>query len=155
MKHCIWALIGILFFSCTSNTIYEKPKDLIPKDTMAALMTDLYIASSSRNLKNKNFQKGINYVTLVYNKYKIDSTRFKKSNFYYTTKVDDYQKLLEQVKINLESRKKVFTGQRRIKDSIRQDSIKRLAFPRKKGVDSTLTYKKGKVTGDLLKNKKN
>ena len=43
--------IAILLFllSCTSNTIYKKPKDLIPKDSMVALLTDMYIASSAKS----------------------------------------------------------------------------------------------------------
>jgi hypothetical protein len=152
MKKFLWVFITVFFLSCTSNTIYKKPKDLIPRDTMVALMTDLFIASSSTNLKNKNFQKGINYTPLVYTKYKIDSTRLKTSNYYYTTKVDEYQKLLEEVKSNLEERKKVFAKQRRIKDSIRQDSLRKLS-PRASGKDPNATYKKSTSTGDLLHKK--
>jgi hypothetical protein len=126
MKKYLLLLVSCYLFSCTSNTIYEKPKDLIPKDTMVAVITDLYIASAARNLKNNKFQKGVNYIPLVYNKYGIDSLRLKRSNFYYTTKVDEYQKLLEKVKANLEGTKKIYTDKRRVKDSIRQDSIKRL-----------------------------
>ena len=60
----------LLLASCTSNTIYKKPKDLIPKDSMVALLTDMYIASSAKNRKNKFLKKEKNYVVLVYEKYK-------------------------------------------------------------------------------------
>lgn len=118
-------LVLTSLYSCTSNTIYERPKDLIPKDTMVALMKDLYLASSSRNLKNIKLQKGINYIPLVYAKYRIDSLRLKRSNFYYTTKVDEYQKLLEEVKLGLENQRKKFSRQKKVRDSVRADSIRK------------------------------
>ncbi|MFY0602328.1 MAG: DUF4296 domain-containing protein [Flavobacteriaceae bacterium] len=153
MKKFLCVFIVISFFSCTSNTIYEKPKDLIPKDTMKALMTDLFIATSSTNLKNIHFQKGINYTSLVYNKYKIDSTRLKRSNYYYTTRVDEYQKLLEDVKLALENQKKIYVKQRHIKDSIRKDSIKKLAPKVKK--DPNTSYKNLSIPKNLLHKKRN
>ncbi|MDT7831304.1 DUF4296 domain-containing protein [Flavobacteriaceae bacterium S356] len=98
---------------------------MIPKDTMVALMTDLYLASSSRNLKNIKLQKGVNYIPLVYAKYNIDSLRLKRSNFYYTSKIDEYQKLLEEVKLNLEEKRSIFSRQKKVRDSIRADSIRK------------------------------
>ena len=47
MKKILPLLIGILLTSCTSNTILKKPVDLIPKDTMVLLLTDLFIAKSA------------------------------------------------------------------------------------------------------------
>lgn len=147
MRKVFWSFIILIsLYSCTSNTIYEKPKDLIPKDTMVSLMTDLYLASSSRNLKNINLQKGINYIPLVYAKYDIDSLRLKRSNFYYTSKVDEYQKLLEEVKLNLEQKRSLFSRQKKVRDSIRADSIRKTSSKvkvkpkktRKKGVGSSL-----------------
>ena len=46
-------ILFLVFASCTSNTIYKKPENLIPKDSMIALLTDMYIASSAKNQKNK------------------------------------------------------------------------------------------------------
>ncbi len=147
MKKVFWLfLIFTSLYSCTSNTIYERPKDLIPKDTMVALMTDLYLASASRNLKNIKLQKGVNYIPLVYAKYNIDSLRLKKSNFYYTSTIDEYQKLLEEVKLNLEDQRKKYSRQKKVRDSIRADSIRKNLSkvqvkskkPNKKGVGSSL-----------------
>lgn len=139
-------LLFCSLYACTSNTIYERPKDLIPRDTMVALMTDLYLASASRNLKNIKLQKGVNYIPLVYAKYNIDSLRLKRSNFYYTSTIDEYQKLLEEVKLNLEEQRSKYSRQKKVRDSIRADSIrKRLSKakakpkkPIKKGVGSSL-----------------
>ena len=88
MKNLSYLLVFLCLFSCTSNTIFEKPEDLIPKDTMSLLLQELSIASSSKFMKNKNFEKKINYMPLVYDQFKIDSTRFKTSNLYYMSKID-------------------------------------------------------------------
>ena len=91
--------------SCTSNTILEKPKDLIPKDSMVLLLTDLFIAKSAFVEKNTKNQRKINYMPLVYNKYKIDSTRFGTSNFYYTSKLEEYEEIYKAVNLKLIAKK--------------------------------------------------
>ena len=89
MKHTtIFLIFMTLLASCSSNTIYDEPKDLIPKDSMVLLLKDLYLATSAKSIKNKKQQKKISYTPLVYNTYKIDSLRFSTSNFFYTSKVD-------------------------------------------------------------------
>jgi hypothetical protein len=118
----LFVLISLLC-SCTSNTVYEKPKDLIPKDSMILLLKDLYIASSARSIKNKKLQRKITYIPLVYDTYKIDSLRFHRSNVYYTSKVDDYQPILEEVMVLLEKEQAAFAKIKKVKDSIRKDSL--------------------------------
>ena len=108
MKKIVVLLGLISLASCTSNTIYEKPKNLIPKDTMTLLLTDLFIASSAYFSKNTHSEKKANYMPLIYDKYKIDSLRFTKSNFYYMTKIDEYDELYKEVKINLTNLKNQF-----------------------------------------------
>lgn len=113
MKKKIFFLAIILLASCTSKTILEKPKDLIPKDTMVLLLTDLYIAKSASNEKNINNERKINYVSLVYNKYLIDTTRFISSNFYYTSKLEEYDLIFKEVKANLTLKKEEIEKKRR------------------------------------------
>lgn len=105
MKKIVFLLSGFLLVSCTSSTIYKKPDNLIPRDTMVSLLSDLYIASFAFHEKNIQLEKKVNYMPFVYEKYKIDSTRFKESNFYYLTKVDEYDILSKEVKDNLKKRK--------------------------------------------------
>ena len=98
MKNSITYLILIvLFASCRSNTIYEEPIDLIPKDSMMMLLKDLYLATAAKNIKNNRQQKKVSYITLVYNKYNIDSLRFNTSNLYYTSKIDIYEPMLNEI----------------------------------------------------------
>lgn len=87
--------------SCTSRTIYKKPDDLISKNQMINLWTDIYIAYGTRGIKNKKLEQKISYLPLVYNKYKIDSVRFMRSNIYYTSKVELYEEMFKSVEKNL------------------------------------------------------
>jgi len=101
MKKLIFFLAIILLASCTSKTILEKPANLIPRDTMVLILTDLYIAKSASPEKNINNERKINYVPLVYNKYLIDSTRFINSNHYYTSKLEEYDLIFKDVKATI------------------------------------------------------
>ncbi|TMM30468.1 DUF4296 domain-containing protein [Polaribacter aestuariivivens] len=122
MKKISTLFIVTFLVSCTSNTIFEKPKDLIPQDTMSLLLQEMVIAGSAKFIKNKNNEKNINYMPFVYDKFKIDSTRFMESNLYYMSKIDMYQDLLDSAKKSLEKRSEVFKRQKTVLDSIRKDS---------------------------------
>ena len=128
-------LLSFVFLSsCTSNTIFKKPQDLIPRDTMSLLIQDMMIASSAKFIKNVNKQKKINYMSFVYDKYKIDSVRFQNSNFYYISKIDLYEEIITDAKVKLEDKKKFFT-----KIKATQDSINKLK--RKKIRDTLFSFK--------------
>jgi len=120
-------LLISLAFSCTSNTIYEKPKDLIPKDSMIDLLVDMQLAVGARSGKNLDEKYGLNYMPLVYEKYNIDSTRFAESSFYYATDIDHYTKILKTVKSRL---KKLKEENEAILEE--QDSIKKENYPKLK-----------------------
>ncbi len=91
----------VVLLSCTSRTIYKKPDDLIPKEQMVELWVDIMIADGASNVKNKDAQRKINYMRFIYQKYQIDSVRFMKSNIYYTSKVEEYEKMFEDVSSKL------------------------------------------------------
>jgi len=126
MKKIFYFFSIIFFLSCTSNTILEKPKDLIPKDSMTLLIEEMMNASSSKFIKNKFQETEINYMTLLYERFKIDSSRFQTSNLYYMSKVDIYQKILEQATKNLEAKKEIYASKKTKLDSLRKDSIKKI-----------------------------
>lgn len=124
-------LIIVLFFfifltACSSNTIYKEPENLIPKDSMMMVIEDLIIASSSKHLNNKNNKNNINYLPLVKEAYKIDSTRFMQSNIYYTSKIDLYVTMLTEVRENIALKRTLFKKIKRTKDSIKFDSLKNI-----------------------------
>lgn len=118
--------LGIFFMGCTSNTIIKKPDHLIPKDQMVDLLTDLLIASGAENIKNIDLERNVNYFPLVFEKYGIDSTRFKESNYYYTSKIDDHEEILKKVDERLKAMKKELDDEIKLRDSLKTDSLKDL-----------------------------
>ena len=138
MKKISGIFIFLFLVSCTSNTIFEKPQNLIPSDTMSLLLQEMVIASSAKFMKNKGQQKNINYMPLVYEKFKIDSSRFETSNQYYMSTIDKYQEILEGAKASLESRNEVFKKIKTRLDSLRKDSI-RIARKNQNKLDSILS----------------
>ncbi|MFT6755934.1 MAG: hypothetical protein ACJAV9_001425, partial [Urechidicola sp.] len=105
MKQLLY-LFSILIFlsSCTSNTIYKKPKDLISQEQMVDLIVDMQLAIGGKNVKNIE-EKRSDYMPLIYEKYGVDSARFSRSNFYYSTTIDDYVNILQAVKVRLDTLK--------------------------------------------------
>lgn len=119
MKQFIRFTLLLLFVvSCTSNTIYKKPEDLIGKDEMIALILDIQLANGARNVKNKDEKRMVEYMPLVYDKYGIDSARFARSNFYYSTRIDDYTKMLKAVQARLAKMEKEYDRKVFVEDSI-------------------------------------
>jgi hypothetical protein len=128
MKNSILIFLFFGLIACTSNTIFNKPDDLIPKDKMVELLTDLYLTSSSKPYKNELNERNIDYTFLVYEKHGIDSARFRRSNFYYTTKIDEYEKIYFEVEKNINALNTEFKGIKKEKDAIRRDSIEKVRF---------------------------
>ncbi len=120
MKKLGILLTVLVLASCTNNPIIEKPKDLIPKDTMVLLLTDLFIAKSAFAEKNLNNNRKINYMPLVYNKYKIDSTRFISSNLFYTSRFEEYGLIYEEINEKLLVRKALL--QKKLKMVLEKDN---------------------------------
>jgi len=124
MRKILLLLFGPLFFlACTSNTIYKKPTDLIPKDTMSLLIKEMFIAAAAKNIKNKNLQRRISYIPLIYNKYNIDSARFKSSNFYYTTQNDEYQAMMEKILVEVKKEQLKYSKIKKAQDSIAKNML--------------------------------
>lgn len=121
MKNIITIIFGLIILSsCTSNTIYKKPKNLLTKNEMVNIITDMYIAEGARSVHNIDLERSVDYMPLVYEKYKIDSVRFAESNFYYTTKIDDYEDILKMVENRLKEKKIKYEKIAKEKDSIKQ-----------------------------------
>ena len=142
----------IFLTSCTSRTIYKKPEDIIPKNQMIDLWVDIYIANGAQSVENKNSERLINYFPFIYQKYNIDSVRFMKSNIYYTSKIEEYEEMFQQVEKKLFDIKTVLDPLSEgidprlpiyVKDSIRRSNTK-------KPVD-TLKLNKNKMLNKIRK----
>lgn len=124
MKHIIYIFTVVLLSSCTSNTIYKKPENLLSKKEMVNILTDMYLAEGARSVQNKDAEKLVDYMPLVYEKYKIDSVRFAESNFYYNTRIDDYEEILKTVDQRLKDMKIKYEAIAKKEDSIRRSKNK-------------------------------
>lgn len=121
-KYFYILFLTLFLINCTSNTIIKKPDDLISKDQMVDLLTDMFLAIGGENIKNIHLERRVNYFPLVFEKYQIDSTQFKESNFYYISKIDDYDEILRRVDKRLKAQREVFEKERELQDSIRREA---------------------------------
>jgi hypothetical protein len=112
-----------LLISCESKVNYEKPKDLIPRDVMIDMLYDMHLAVGTSNIQNKNLEKDRNYMSLVYQKYGIDSTRFAISNIYYTSQAVEYEEMFEEVERRLEELHEQYQNER---DSLIQERNRKI-----------------------------
>lgn len=126
MKKISFLLILIFLASCTSNTILKKPDNLIPKDSMSLVLQQMMIASSAKYVKNKNLEKNIEYMPLVYDQFKIDSARFQTSNLYYMSTIDLYKDIVSDAKTSLEKQKEIYEKINHKNDSLRNDSLNKI-----------------------------
>lgn len=86
---------------------------------MVDLLTDLLLASGAENVKNLQLKRKVNYYPLVFEKYNIDSTQFKESNYYYSTKVDEYDQIIRKVETRLNEMLHKYEKEKRVQDSIK------------------------------------
>ena len=154
MKNILYILVLIFLTSCTSNTIYKKPENLITKDSMVVLISDMYIAMSTKNVINKNLERKVNYMPFVYAKYKIDSARFNKSNIYYTSVIEEYNEILLEVKERIKKEHKKYAQALSTQDSIKNEAKRKIKEKRMKELKKEGILNKSKVVDTLLLKKK-
>lgn len=105
MKQCFLATIIFVFFSCNDT---KQPKNLLDKNKMSDLITELSIYNS---ICNYYFNKDTIFVTgtqaEIFAKYGIDSLAFQEQHNYYKSKTDDYSEIIEKVKEKISAQLKI------------------------------------------------
>ena len=89
-----------LIIGC-NNSVIKKPKNLIEKEKMIDVLYDLSLLES---MKSQNINGGISNKSVsdyIYKKYKIDSIQLAESNKYYASDLEEYKKMIENVKERL------------------------------------------------------
>ncbi len=112
MRNAICLSLLFLLLSCESKVKYDKPEDLISKEQMIDLLYDIHLANGTGGVKNKALENNLNYMSLVFEKYKIDSIRFAESNLYYISNINEYEDIFEEVEKRLEALKTEFDRKR-------------------------------------------
>lgn len=144
MKYLSIIICAILFLGCQDIKEIEKPENLIAKEVMVNILTDVYISNASRSINNKLLKEyNIRLDSVIYNKYHIDSLQFVESNAYYSSNLKTYNSIITKVQEGLIILQKE-------KDSI-YEKIK------KEKEDSTKTKKKeeSKLLADPVKSEIN
>lgn len=84
----------------------QKPDNLIKKEVMIEIITDLAILEAIQSHNPALLQlHGINPQDYVYKKYNIDSLQLAHSNRYYAMNIKEYDAMYEKVKAKLEQQK--------------------------------------------------
>ncbi|NOQ92248.1 MAG: DUF4296 domain-containing protein, partial [Flavobacteriaceae bacterium] len=103
MKKIIYIIFVLFFMACESKVNYKKPENLIPKGQMIDLLFDMHMANATQGIKDRNTEKNKNYMSLIFEKYQIDSTQFAVSNTYYIANVSEYEDIFEEVELRLKT----------------------------------------------------
>lgn len=117
----------IVLVALSSCSGVEKPDNLIEEETMVDILYDLSVMEAMRSQNPNRLMKAPNLRTYIFEKYKIDSVQFAKSNAYYSSDPKEYQKLFQKVgdrlneNIKVEEKKSIPTiPSKREKDTIGQ-----------------------------------
>ncbi len=95
-------ILFVLATSCQEVKKPEKPQNLISKDLMVDILTDIYISNAARSINNKLIKEfNIKLDSIIYKKYDIDSLQFVESNAYYSSNLKTYAKIITSVEERL------------------------------------------------------
>lgn len=116
----------LLLTACQHVERPEQPEDLIALDKMADIMTEVYLGNAAKSVNNKIIrQSGMKLDSFVYKKYDIDSMQFVRSNAYYTSNLDAYNQLFQEVEkklITLKEKNDALNFNRKGKPKITEDT---------------------------------
>lgn len=151
----LFALVALLV-SCNKDLV-EKPDNLIDKKVMGDILYDMSILDALKYQDpNSLYSNGINPKTYIFQKYKIDSLQFAKSNAYYAADYREYKKMYDVLNDRLKKEKtavdlaikkeeKKAAALKKAKAKKVQDSIKKVKELKvKKEKDSIAKKKKEK-----------
>jgi hypothetical protein len=131
LKTAILLLVLVWFSSCQDIQKPERPKDLIPEDKMVEVLIDVHLFNAAKNVNRLPLQQtGMSPHEFIYDKHNIDSIRFEKSNSYYGTDINAYERIHLRVKAFLENKRieidTLIAREKRHQDSIKfvEDSIR-------------------------------
>lgn len=144
MKYFSFVIMALLFLGCQEVKKPEKPENLISKEKMADILTDVYISNAARSINNKLLKDyNIKLDSVIYKKYNIDSLQFVKSNGYYSSNLKTYTKLITSV----EERLKVL--------QVEKDSIYEIIKKQKRDTISGKKMEKAGLLGNPIEDSSN
>lgn len=100
------SLVLLFLLACTMiscNKEIEKPEDLIPEPEMKSLLEDIYIHRQIKNIDVRKVESPAEMDLAILEKHNIDLERFKSSYKYYLIDGASYDKMLNEIKLNIEA----------------------------------------------------
>lgn len=167
MKKIIFLFtVAVLLLSCNKDLV-DKPDNLIDKKKMEDILYDMSLLEALK-YQNSNilYENGINPKTYVFEKYKIDSLQFARSNAYYAANYREYKNMFdtlntrllkEKIAVDLIVKKelKKVVALKKAKEKKVQDSIKKAKKSKelkiKKDKDSLDKVKKQRLLKTKIK----
>ena len=87
-----------MVLSSCQNAIVEKPHNLIDEDKMVDILFDISVLEAIKVTNPKSLEtRKINTNRYIFQKYKIDSLQFVKSDLYYSSDPDNYGEIYKKV----------------------------------------------------------
>ncbi len=119
----------LLLMGCQHVERPEKPDDLIARDMMVDILTDVYLSNAAKSVNNKVIrQKGIKLDSFIYTKYDIDSVQFVRSHNWYNADLDTYKEIfveIEQRLVDMQQRTDSLNFKPKSKIEQKQDSLRK------------------------------
>lgn len=98
MKYIAGIILTVILWCCQDVKRPEIPVNLIPEDKMAEVLTEVYLINAARSFDNRTIlEQKIKLDSFFFRKFDIDSLQFVKSNAYYTSNLNAYNKLFTKV----------------------------------------------------------
>ena len=125
MKNFLHLLVFIFVFNCSEKQ--TTPKNIIPMETMSEIIYDMTLISVSKGVNRKILENnGFKPTSYILKKYKIDSIDFIRSNKYYSSNLDMYLSIYQNVLNKLEKNKQI------ISDSLKRENEKSIKLREQK-----------------------
>ncbi|NNC50804.1 MAG: DUF4296 domain-containing protein [Flaviramulus sp.] len=150
-------LIILMYSACARFNGPKKPKNLINKEKMVAVIIDAKLIAMA-NYANKKIMtdSGIDLKNYVYTKHRIDSVQFALSNDYYAFHLKDYEEIYNRVNDSLVELQTIYKDLKakewKDKTKREEDSIKALS-KLKDTIDSDILKIKDSILKPTIKNK--
>jgi len=127
MKKLSVIILVFIAMGCQHVEKPERPDNLIARDVMVDILTDIYLSNAAKSANNKVIrQKGMKLDSFIYKKYRIDSLQFVKSHAYYNSDLDTYEEIFMEIEERLAALKAIsdsLNPDKKFKQ--KQDSIKK------------------------------
>lgn len=134
---CIW--------SCNDVQELEEPDNLISKEKMIDIYTDMILLDAIQRSNPRNFKTyELKSSEHIFNKFGIDSTTLAQNIKFYNLDFESNSDIYEKVKLNIEKKNEIIDSTTKVRDSLKE-------VEKKKKIEKDSIKPKKKVKKNNLK----